>query len=397
MNQPRHKFGLPIRPPLLWLMAAKPFSRSYDCPPTMKTPLAQPFRRAFISTGLLLPALWVHAQAPANSSPASVHDEAVVLSPFEVTAEADKSYGALNSNSLTAFSTELRRMPVSADVFGEAFMNDVGLNTVEQMIQMFSAGAGMASISPDGSAPNSQYLDRNANGSLSLRGLAAPTMQVNGFFPTGGGGVTATGITSNFDTERVEVISGPQALLYGVSGAGGVVNLVTKQARFERPSFGSVKFQVDQYGHKLGQIDYGWGGKRLAVRLTLLDQTLGGRRIAIGGPVKGGYAQLAYRLLSNTVVRLSVERTNMDRTNANSGAMAFTALSTANDARNGQTMHWLLATGQVAAAANGGASGAGPIMNGGLNWDNIDTIGGMFSGELQRHTLITAVAETRWM
>ena len=344
----------------------------------------------------MLAVLSARAQAPASHSSTSTRDEAVVLSAFEVTAEADKSYGALNSNSLTAFSTELKRMPVSADVFGEAFMNDVGLNTVEQMLQMFSAGAGMASISPDGSAPNSQYLDRNANGSLSLRGLAAPTMQVNGFFPTGGGGVTATGITSNFDTERVEVISGPQALLYGVSGAGGVVNLVTKQARFERPQFGSFKFQVDEYGHKLGQIDYGWGGKRLAVRLTLLDQTLGGRRIAIGGPVKGGYAQLAYRLLGNTVLRLSAERTNMDRTNANSGGMTLTALSAANDARNGQTMHWLLATGQVAAAANGAASGAGNIMNGGLNWDNIDSVGGTFSGELQRHTLITAVAETRW-
>ncbi len=342
----------------------------------------------------LLPALFAQSTPPPARPSAS--DDTVQLSAFEVKAEADKSYGALNSNSLTAFTTELKRMPVSADVFGEAFMNDVGLNTVEQMIQNFSAGAGMASISPDGSAPNSQYLDRNANGSLSLRGLAAPTMQVNGFFPTGGGGVTATGITSNFDMERVEVISGPQALLYGVSGAGGVVNLVTKQARFARPSFGSFKFQVDQYGHKLSQLDYGWGGKDLAVRLTLIDQTIGGRRVWIGGPVKGGYAQIAYRPISNTVLRLSVERTNMDRTNANSGGMTFTALSAANDARNGQTLHWLLATGQVQAATNGGASGAGPIMNGGLNWDNIDSIGGAFSGELQRHTLITLQAETRW-
>ena len=361
----------------------------------MKRNLINKFRLFLFVTGITS-AVSLQSQVPAKGQSSNLAEETVQLSPFEVKSEADKSYGALNSNSLTAFSTELRRMPVSADVFGEAFMNDVGMNTVEQMIQTFSAGAGMASISPDGSAANSQYLDRNANGSLSLRGLAAPTMQVNGFFPTGGGGVTATGITSNFDTERVEVISGPQALLYGVSGAGGVVNLVTKQARFERKSFGSFKFQVDQYGHKLGQFDYGYGGKRVALRLAFLDQTIGGRRVWIGGPIKGGYAQLAFRPLGNTTVRLSVQRTNMDRTNANSGGMTFTALSTANDSRNGQTMHWLLATGQIAAAANPGASGAGNIMNGGINWDNIDSIGGTFSGELQRHTLITAVAETRW-
>jgi outer membrane receptor protein involved in Fe transport len=322
--------------------------------------------------------------------------EMVELSPFEVKAESDTSYGALNSNSITAFSTELKRMPVSADVFSETFMNDIGMDTIEQMVQTFSAGAGMASLSPDTSAANSQYLDRNANGSLSLRGLAAPSMQINGFFPSGGGGTNATGISSNFDVERVEVISGPQALLYGVSGAGGVVNLVTKQARFDKGRTGSFKFQVDQYGHKMGQLDYSWGGRRVAVRLALIDQVLGGRRVEIGGPLVGGYAQVAYRPFTNTVLRFSLERTNMDRVNANGGGLAMTGLNATQDARNGQTLHWLLATNQVLAAANGGPSSAGPIMNGKLNWDNVDTIAGAMSGETQRHSLETVQAENRW-
>jgi catecholate siderophore receptor len=117
-----------------------------------------------------------------------------------------------------------------------------------------------------------------------------------------------------FDLERVEAISGPQALLYGVSGSGGVVNLVTKQARFNRPGAGSVRFQVDQYGNKMEQLDYGWGGARLAARVTLLNQDLGGRRLGIGGPVRGGYAQIAYRAPLNMLLRFSFERTNMDRT-----------------------------------------------------------------------------------
>ncbi len=311
-------------------------------------------------------------------------------------AETDKSYGALNSNSLTAFSTELKTMPVSADVFSETFMKDVGLTTVEEMIQNFSAGAGTFSLQPDGSAANNQPGDRNANGSLSLRGLSAPTMQVNGFFPAGGNGINGTGITSNFFLERVEVISGPQALLYGVSGSGGVTNLVTKQARFSRPHSGSYKFQVDQYGHKLAQLDYGWGDSRLAVRLALMHQMVGTRRVFIGGPMNGGYLQIAYRPFQNTVLRYSVERTNLDRINANSGSMTLTALNTANDARNGQQLHWLLATNQVMTAADGAPSGAGPIMNGALNWDNVDSIAGGPSGETQRHGLHTLVAETRW-
>jgi outer membrane receptor for ferric coprogen and ferric-rhodotorulic acid len=322
--------------------------------------------------------------------------ETIELSPFEVKAEADKSYGALNSNSLTAFSTELKAMPVSADIFSETFMRDIGFSTVEEMIQTFSAGAGTFSLQPDGSAANNQYLDRNANGSLSLRGLSAPTMQVNGFFPSGGNGINGTGLTSNFFVERVEVIGGPQALLYGVSGSGGVTNLVTKQARFNRPQSGSVRFQVDQYGNKQEQLDYGWGNARVGVRLALLHQMFGGRRDFIGGPMEGGYLQVAYRPWTNTVLRYSLERTNLDRINANSGSMTLSALSTANDARNGQQLHWLLATNQVQAAANGAPSGAGPIMNGTLNWDNVDSIAGGQSGETQRHALHTLVAETRW-
>ena len=43
-----------------------------------------------------------------------------MLSPFEVTAGADRGYGALNSNSITRFNVELERMPVSADIINEA-------------------------------------------------------------------------------------------------------------------------------------------------------------------------------------------------------------------------------------------------------------------------------------
>ena len=35
------------------------------------------------------------------------------------------------------------------------------------------------------------------------------------------------------------------------------MNLVSKQARFGRPTFGSAQFQVDQWGHKLGLVDIG--------------------------------------------------------------------------------------------------------------------------------------------
>ena len=332
----------------------------------------------------------------ASSGTASVagSDAAVTLDPFEVSTGADKSYGALNSNSITAFKTELDQLPVSADVFDQAFIKDTGLNTVEQTLQLYSAGAGSYSSQPDTSAANSQTLDRNASGSLSLRGLQAPSMMINGFFPAGGSGITGAGITSNFNIDKIEVINGPQALLYGVSGAGGVVNVTTKQAQLGKPAATTLSYQIDQYGHKQAQVDYGVGTDKFAVRVAAIDQTIGGRRVEIGGPMQGAYVQVAFKPFANTTVRATVDDESFNRINANSGTMAFTALSTANDARNGQLLHYLIATNQLSAAANGGASGGGALTQ--LNWDNVDALAGEYSGEYRSHHQYLMSVDTRW-
>ena len=344
--------------------------------------------------GLILPIQANLNAAPdvAVSSPQNA-DATVTLDPFEISATSDKSYGELNSNSITAFKTALDHVPVSADVFDQALMDDTGMNSIEQTLSLFSAGAGSFSTAPDNSAANQQYLDRNANGSLSLRGLATPAVMLNGFFPTGGNGVTGAGITSNFDTEKVEVINGPQSLLYGVSGAGGVVNVTLKQARFGTPANGALMYRVDQYGHKLGQVDYGLGNSKIAVRVALINQDFGSRRVLIGGPMQGEYVQVAIKPFKNTTVRLTVDDQMFNRINATSGLMTFTALSTSNDARNGQYLHYLLATNQMTAAANGAPSGAGPIT--GVNWDNIDSLAGGFGGEFRGHHQYMATVDTR--
>ncbi|MEY2881371.1 MAG: hypothetical protein RLZZ15_3751 [Verrucomicrobiota bacterium] len=336
--------------------------------------------------------------APAPSAPKSA-DETVVLSAFEVRTESDKSYGALNSNSITRFSTELDRMPVSADVFNEAFMRDVGAVSVEDMVISFSAGAGSAIASPGPSAANNQPGDRNANSFVALRGLTAPTMQRDGFMPVNTyiqSGSTGTGFSSNYNVERVEVINGPQSLLYGVGGAGGVMNIISKQARFGKKSFGSFQFQVDQWGHKLGLLDLGVGNDKIAFRLAATDQyAQGGRRIFVGGPMNALYFQLAAKL-GNTVVRVNAERSEYDRMVGTSN-QAFTAVSTANDARNGQRLRYLLASGQINAAANGGASGAGVIGNGKITWDNVDSYASWWNtSEYTKTGIVAGTADTRW-
>ena len=85
------------------------------------------------ATWTALPAQTVNPPKPASESPSEI----VELSAFEVQADSDNSYGALNSTSLTRFKVELDKMPVSADVFTETFMKDVAATSVEEVIQNY--------------------------------------------------------------------------------------------------------------------------------------------------------------------------------------------------------------------------------------------------------------------
>jgi len=326
---------------------------------------------------------------PAEVTPTKEREEAVSLSVFEVRADSDSSYGALNSNSITRFNTELSRMPISADIFTEAFMADIGARTIEEMVMNHVAGAGFDSEN-NTTVGNTQPGDRNAGSNIKLRGLSTPTLQRDGFMPNSGIG---TGVSSTFDVERVEVINGPQSLLYGNGGAGGVINTVSKQARFGRKPSGSISVRSDEFGNAMGQLDFGAGNKNLAVRVAVTRERVGGRRDNVYGDLNAVYAQFALRA-GGTVFRLSAEHADYNRL-ISGAATTYTARSATDDVRNAQFLSYLLATNQLEKAATG-ASGGGYIGNGKLNWQTLNSYEGDLKAERTIGHFVTLMAESRW-
>lgn len=330
------------------------------------------------------------AQTPADPA----KESPLELSPFEVRSAPDKSYGALNSNSITSFSADLGKIPMSADIFTAAFMEDTNSTTLESMLRNYSAGAGIGSAAGDvGGIPINQGLDRgggdNVSAGVTLRGLGAAVVKQDGFMLPSPAG---TGINSNFGMERVEVINGPQALLYGNGGGGGVVNTISKQAYFKRPMRNILKFQIDEYGHTLGQYDFDIGYERVAVALSLLRQELGDNRDWMGGPLTGYYLQLGAKL-GQTTFRLTGKQTDLNRFIQQS--YTVNAGSLANDGRHGQNLRYLLATDQIMASKTG-SSGAGPIASGNVNWDNVDSFSGDLRNEETTARLISLTADSVW-
>lgn len=338
--------------------------------------------------------------APGPPPPAAAAQEtAVVLNPFLVPADRDTTYGALDSNSITGFDVPLSDLPLSADVFNAQLMKDLGLNSVEAVLKL-SAGVGYAGADPSTTA-GYQPGDIVSNSWITVRGLNTPVMTRDGFMPIGAYGNTGStgeGFTSNFDLERVEVIQGPQGLLYGGGGAGGVINTVSKQARIGQPTFGTLAFTVDQYGSKNATVDYGVSNDEMAVRLSFLDGDNRYNRVAIGGPIQGYYGQVAFLVAKNTTIRITGERTDYQRTANDTVGLDTDNASGAPYDRNGYNLHYLIATDQTGPVnpATGAPFPSGAIDNGFLNLGNADSYSGWWVGDRTMDEFGDVTADSRW-
>jgi outer membrane receptor protein involved in Fe transport len=346
---------------------------------------------------------------PARSAPGTpAAGEVVQLNAFEVQADPDNSYGALTSASITRFNVEMEKMPVSADIFTDTFMKDIAVTSVEEVIMGYSAGAGYADGSDNGASAgaNNQPGDRNGNAYIQIRGMHTPAMQRDSFMPVGSfgnPGSTAVGRTDSFDLERVEVLNGPQALLYGGGGAGGVINVTSKQARFTSGGSllawprGSALYRIDHLGSKRAELDLGFGNSWFAARFAFLRESLSSRRVNIGSGTNGQYAQLAFRLLQNSVpttVRLSGSFT------MNRRRLPVTARLTAQgDPRHNLLLRTILANGQEADTnpQTGARYPAGAIIGGRLNWDNVDSFAaGVMYQEPVTNDYTSITVDTKW-
>ncbi len=92
---------------------------------------------------------------------------------------------ALNTNPITEFRTELKTLPISADIHTESFIQDLAVTDVESMLEQYSpAGFGGANPTTSGLGLG-RAGDYNAQPTTVLRGLATGENLTwrNGFLP----------------------------------------------------------------------------------------------------------------------------------------------------------------------------------------------------------------------
>ncbi|WP_438480546.1 TonB-dependent siderophore receptor [Oleiharenicola lentus] len=163
---------------------------------------------------LLIGVTSLDAQVP-PSPPTQPDDEVIALSVFKVTTNPTNEYLAADSITGTRVASKLNELPFAVTAITSEFMNDFVLLELSDQLATVS-----------GFSPN-----ENEN-SYQLRGFASSTTLVDGFRWIG-----ASSASFGANTDRIEVIKGSVASIYGQISPGGVVNTITRKPQ-ARPESG---------------------------------------------------------------------------------------------------------------------------------------------------------------
>lgn len=173
-------------------------------------------------TSLLLPAA-LTAQEDAET------DQMVFeLSPFEVSTSGDKGYYASNAISGSRINVPIQDMPLTIEVVTSEFIEDTGATDLRDSLK-YSSGIllnsqndayGLYDNVGNVNNPEGATGDKNQS-SFKIRGFVVENTLRNGF--------RRQHATDTINIDRIEVIRGPSALLYGVGNFGGVVNYLPKK------------------------------------------------------------------------------------------------------------------------------------------------------------------------
>lgn len=183
----------------------------------------------------------------------------VLLTPFEVKADASDTYDATNTNSVTGTNTALNKTPLDAKVFNRQMMDEMGVVDMTEMLWKFG-GLGPAVINAGEDVRGMLEGDRQDPKSMTMRGLQINNPRRDGFLRSD------TTLLDSFDIERVEAIGGSNSLLFGSGDAGGVITSASKRAYLNRRPTASISAMADSEGSQRFTFDAQAGGKYFALR-----------------------------------------------------------------------------------------------------------------------------------
>ena len=220
--------------------------------------------RILLSLGVitLLPGVMAAQEEESDNDTAAVFE----LNPFVVQSD-NRGYIETNAVSGTSLNMAVRDLPMSLEVINNKFLTDLQATDLKEGLA-YSAGVFTRSYTDNSGANQAGSAERSPStvgsvnnpftNTVSIRGFAVPNQQRFGFRIGGvavgeGFSTVLGGLTDTVNTERLEVVRGPAALLYGVNVLSGVVNVIPKRPLGEFR--GNAALSVGSDGFRRGEFD----------------------------------------------------------------------------------------------------------------------------------------------
>lgn len=212
----------------------------------------------------------VQAQSTAKSTIGS-EDTPVTLSPFVVDVERDSGYGATSTMAGTRLNTPIAELGAAISIYTKTLLDDLGATDSSDLL-IYATGMEASGSSGNFAGASNDINAESVVGNAGrvnpqetsrTRGLASPNYS-RGLFPT-------LISVDAYNTERVTVSRGPNAILFGVGSPAGVVDTTLLRPNLNRNQ-SKVEFRVGNNSSLRGVLDHNQViiQKKLGFRFALL-------------------------------------------------------------------------------------------------------------------------------
>ena len=210
------------------------------------------------------------------------------LEAMRITARrARSSYSAPQATTATRSNLPVRDTPRSVSVVTKALISDQSMQSMADVVR-YVPGVTMAAGEGHRDAPTIR--GNNTTADFFMDGVRDDAQYLRDLY----------------NAERVEVLKGPEALLFGRGGGGGLVNRVTKQAGWDDVL--SLTTEGGSFDHKRLLLDAGAAlDARVAGRVATMYEKSGGFRDATSLKRYGVNPTVAWLAGSHTIVRAGYE------------------------------------------------------------------------------------------
>jgi hypothetical protein len=203
--------------------------------------------------GLCLATMAMTLPVFAQDNAEDLDDDILLLSPFEVEASSNVGYLATQTLAGTRIKTDLKDVGSAISVVTKEMLRDTGATDNQTLLSYTTntevggtSGNFAGFVGDSGSLDETDSLMR-PNSNTRVRGLTSADNTRDYF--------VSEIPWDSYNTERVDMQRGPNAILFGLGSPAGIINSSTNTANFDA-STGNVEVRADRWGSFRTSVDY---------------------------------------------------------------------------------------------------------------------------------------------